>query len=340
MNDLNGQHLTGQSGVLQRKHLTRQARTSDSPCPNICPTSHPNLNPNPVGPRAEAGEGPQAIAIGQVRHDIIVALMRTYGCSAARALETIKFFENSMTSQPPLRRQPLSSVPNADARNLAKSAPPTSPVTPPPPPAEVPAPSVATIVPEVPPSPESTMMDACLEFAADWAGTNLDHAVQLVTAMIAKLPIERVHHHFAAVARAHRSGRRKLDLVDKAIDRELLDLAQPDLFGPSPAVAALGATSPPAGAAPPPSAVVLDLPALRECAAQIAAWRPDLDGPTAQRIATAWMTAAGAQRLTQYFAAVGARKRSGAYKFGWIEERIANPRPLRPARRKAQGSAS
>jgi len=73
---------------------------------------------------------------------------------------------------------------------------------------------------------------------------------------------------------------------------------------------------------------------------QIAEWRPDLDGPSAQRIATAWMTAAGAKRLGQLFATVAPRKRSGAFKFDWLEERVANPRPLRPARRQAQGSSS
>jgi hypothetical protein len=168
-------------------------------------------------------------------------------------------------------------------------------------------------------------------------GINLDRAVETVTAMVAKLPIERVQHHFSKVAKLHRSGGNKLDLVERAIAKELADLhpAQGDLFAPSPDVMALGATSPPAGAAPPPQAFVFDLAALREYASQIAAWRPDLDAATAQRVAREWMTAAGVKRLGQLFAKVGPRKRSGAFKFRLIEDLVANPRPLRPARRQA-----
>ena len=161
-----------------------------------------------------------------------------------------------------------------------------------------------------------------------------------------KRPIERVHYHFSKVAKFHRAGPQKLDLVERAIANELADLhpAQGDLFAatiaPSSDVTALGATSPPAGAAPPQQALVFDLAALREYAAQIATWKPDLDGPTAQRVAREWMAAAGVKRLRQLFAKVGPRKRSGAAKFAWVEERVANPRRLRPARRQAQGSGS
>jgi hypothetical protein len=116
--------------------------------------------------------------------------------------------------------------------------------------------------------------------------------------------------------------------------------AQGDLFAPSPGVLALGATSPPAGAAPPPQALVFDLAALRQYAAQIAAWQPQLDAAAAQRVAREWMAAAGVKRLGQLFAKVGPRKRSGAFKFRWVEDLVDNPRPLRPARRQAQGSRS
>jgi hypothetical protein len=44
--------------------------------------------------------------------------------------------------------------------------------------------------------------------------------------------------------------------------------------------------------------------------------------------------------LTLLFAMVAPRKRSGTFKFEWIEHRVANPRPLRPARRQAQGWSS
>jgi hypothetical protein len=130
------------------------------------------------------------------------------------------------------------------------------------------------------------------------------------------------------------------DLVKERVDNP----AQGDLFAapitPSPDVMGLGATSPPCGAAPPPTALVLDLAALRQYAAQIAAWRPDLDGATAQRKATEWTTAAGAKRIGQLFEKVAPRKRSGAAKFAWVEERVANPRPLRQGRRPARGSRS
>jgi hypothetical protein len=186
-------------------------------------------------------------------------------------------------------------------------------------------------------TPVAAEWDACLQLVAEWGGINLDRAVETVTAMVAKLPIERVQHHFSKVAKLHRSGGNKLDLVERAIAKELADLhpAQGDLFAPSPDVMALGATSPPAGAAPPPQAFVFDLAALREYASQIAAWRPDLDAATAQRVAREWMTAAGVKRLGQLFAKVGPRKRSGAFKFRLIEDLVANPRPLRPARRQA-----
>jgi hypothetical protein len=184
--------------------------------------------------------------------------------------------------------------------------------------------------------------DVCLQLAAEWGGINLDRAVQLVTAMTAKLPIERVHHQFSKVAALHRSGRKKLDMVERGIAKEfaVLHPAQGDFFAPSPWSATSGATSPPAGAAPPPQALVFDLAALRQYAAQIAAWRPDLDASTAQRMAKEWMAGAGVNRLRQPFATVAARKRSGAFKFGWIEDRVANPRPLRPARRQARGSSA
>ena len=190
--------------------------------------------------------------------------------------------------------------------------------------------------------PVSSEMDECLQFASEWGGIKLDRAVEVVTAMIAKLPIERVRHHFSKVSKLHRSGRQKLALVEQAITEELSDLhpVQPDLFAPSPCVMALGATSPPCGAAPPPQALVFDLAALRQYAAQIAAWQPQLDAATAQRKAKEWMAAAGAKRLALLFATVAPRKRSGAFKFEWIEERVANPRPLRPARRQARGSGS
>jgi hypothetical protein len=156
------------------------------------------------------------------------------------------------------------------------------------------------------------------------------------------LPIERVQHHFSKVAKLHRSGGNKLDLVERAIAKEFADLhpAQGDLFAPSPGVLPLGATSRPAGAAPPPPALVFDLAALREYASQIAAWQPQLDAATALRVAIEWLAAAGAKRLALLFATVAPRKRSGAFKFEWIEERVANPRPLRPARRQARGSGS
>ncbi len=184
--------------------------------------------------------------------------------------------------------------------------------------------------------------DTSLQLAAEWGGINLDHAVEVVTAMVGKLPIERVHYHFSKVAKLHRSGPRKLELVERAIAKELADLhpAQGDLFAPSPGVWALGARSPAAWAAPPPQALVFDLAALREYAAQIATWKRDLDGPTAQRVAREWMAAAGVKRLRQLFANVGPRKRSGAAKFAWVEERVANPRPLRQGRRQARGSRS
>jgi hypothetical protein len=194
--------------------------------------------------------------------------------------------------------------------------------------------------------PVSPEWEACLQLAAEWGGSNLDHAVQLVTAMVSKLPIERVHDHFGKMAKRRRSGRKKLDLVEREIAKEFAALhpAQGELFAapitPSPQVMGLGASSPPAGAAPPPQALVFDLAALREYAAQIAAWKPQLDGPTAQRVAREWMAAAGVNRLRQLFATVAARKRSGAFKFGWIEDRVANPRPLRPARRQVQGSSA
>jgi len=190
--------------------------------------------------------------------------------------------------------------------------------------------------------PVSSEMDECLQFASEWGGIKLDRAVEVVTAMIAKLPIERVRHHFSKVSKLHRSGRQKLALVEQAITEELSDLhpVQPDLFAPSPCVMALGATSPPCGAAPPPQALVFDLAALRQYAAQIAAWQPQLDAATAQRKAKEWMAAGGAKRLALLFATVAPRKRSGAFKFEWIEERVANPRPPRPARRQARGSGS
>ena len=219
---------------------------------------------------------------------------------------------------------------------------------PPLPPADVPAPSIATITPEAstltPVAGEavSPEWDACLQLAAEWGGINLDRAVETVTAMVGKLSIEGVQHHFSKVAKLHRSGPKKLELVERAIAKELADLhpAQGDLFAPSPGVLALGATSPPAGAAPPPPALVFDLAALREYAGQIAAWQPQLDAATAQRVAREWMAAAGVKRLRQLFAKVGPRKRSGAFKFDWIKDRVDNPRPQRPARRQAQGSSA
>jgi DNA-binding transcriptional ArsR family regulator len=207
---------------------------------------------------------------------------------------------------------------------------------------------------DVTPPPEAPMLtplasevvspqwDTCLQFAAEWGGINLDHAVEVVSAMVAKRPIEDVHYHFGKVAKLHRSGQKKLTLVERAIAKELADLhpAQGDLFAPSPGVLALGATSPPAGAAPPPQALVFDLAALREYASQIAAWQPQFDAATAQRVAREWMATAGVKRLGQLFATVGPRKRSGAFKFGWIKDRVDNPRALPPARRTAQGSSS
>jgi hypothetical protein len=186
------------------------------------------------------------------------------------------------------------------------------------------------------------MMDACLQLSCEWGEITLDRAVEIVTAMVGMLPIERVHHHFSTVTKCHRSGGKKLDLVERAIAKELADLnpVQGDFFSPSPWSATSGVTSPPAGAAPAPQALVFDLAALRQYAAQIVTWRPDLDWPTAQRKAKEWMAAAGAKRLAQFFATITPRKRSGAFKFEWLEEHVANPRPLRPARRQARGLPS
>jgi hypothetical protein len=57
-NDLDGEHLTGESGVQRQKHLTRQAQTPDSPGPNTCLPSHPNLNPNQPSLQLERRAGP------------------------------------------------------------------------------------------------------------------------------------------------------------------------------------------------------------------------------------------------------------------------------------------
>jgi hypothetical protein len=327
--------------------------TADSPVPQKATFQYPGgarLYRDRLGSQPERGAGPhdQACNIGQLRNDILVALTATYGCAASQAFQALKFFENSVIGQPSLPRQPLSSVPNAAARNGAKLATPTSSVTPPLPPADVPAPSIATITPEAstltPVAGEavSPEWDACLQLAAEWGGINLDRAVETVTAMVGKLSIEGVQHHFSKVAKLHRSGGNKLELVERAIAKEFADLhpAQGDLFAPSPGVLALGATSPPAGAAPPPPALVFDLAALREYAGQIAAWQPQLDAATAQRVAREWMAAAGVKRLRPLFAKVGPRKRSGAFKFDWIKDRVDNPRPQRPARRQAQGSSA
>jgi hypothetical protein len=211
---------------------------------------------------------------------------------------------------------------------------------------DVTPPAEAAMLTPVASEPVCPEWDVCLQFASDWGGSSVDRAVQVVTGMVTNLPIERVHDHFSKVAKLHRSGRKKLALVEQAIAKELSELhpAQGDLFAapitPSPDVMGLGATSPPCGAAPPPTALVLDLAALRQYAAQIAAWRPDLDGATAQRKATEWTTAAGAKRIGQLFEKVAPRKRSGAAKFAWVEERVANPRPLRQGRRQARGSRS
>jgi len=207
---------------------------------------------------------------------------------------------------------------------------------------DVTPPAEAAMLTPVASEPVCPEWDVCLQFASDWGGSSVDRAVQVVTGMVTNLPIERVHDHFSKVAKLHRSGGNKLELVERAIAKEFADLhpAQGDLFAPSPGVLALGATSPPAGAAPPPPALVFDLAALREYAGQIAAWQPQLDAATAQRVAREWMAAAGVKRLRPLFAKVGPRKRSGAFKFDWIKDRVDNPRPQRPARRQAQGSSA
>ncbi len=109
--------------------------TADSPVPQKATFQCPGgarLYRDRLGSQPERGAGPhdQACNIGQLRNDIIVALTATYGCAASQAFQALKFFENSLTGQPSLPRQPLSSVPNAAARNGAKLATPTSSVTP------------------------------------------------------------------------------------------------------------------------------------------------------------------------------------------------------------------
>jgi hypothetical protein len=206
------------------------------------------------------------------------------------------------------------------------------------------APTV-TLVAAVPVSAESVLMDACVQFASEWGGTKFERAVEIVTGMVAKRPIEPVHVHFTKVAKLHRSGPQKLQLVEQAIAKEVsaLNSAQSDLFAatisPSPSATPLGVTSPPAGGALPPTATLFDLAALRQCAGQIATWRPQYDAATAQRIATQWMNEAGAKRLTLLFATAAPRKRSGAWKFEWVENHVAHPRPLRPARRQVRGAS-
>src|SRR5258708_30938792 len=62
-------------------------------------------------------------------------------------------------------------------------------------------------------TPVAAEWDACLQLVAEWGGINLDRAVETVTAMVAKLPIERVQHHFSKVSKLHPSAPNKLELI-------------------------------------------------------------------------------------------------------------------------------
>jgi hypothetical protein len=188
--------------------------------------------------------------------------------------------------------------------------------------------AMLTVVAGEPVSPESTMMDASVQFASEWGATKFDRAVEIVTAMVTKLG-RRSLIWLSAQSRASYRTCIRCSLI-----YSLTRLPLP------PPQRRWGRRRPRPGPPLPRPQRCSISPHCDNARGQIAAWRPDLDAATAQRIATAWMNEAGAKRLASLFATVAPRKRSGAFKFDWIEDLVAHPRPLRPARRQAQSSSS